>query len=77
MKKPRLVLTGVTSVAIILFTPLALALAEEHEGRERGVRIDQDFDASHPIEWIAIGIAISAAIVLAYVAGKRSRKKKD
>jgi hypothetical protein len=77
MKAPRIALTGLTSVAITLSTPLALALAEEHEGRERGVRIDHDFHASHPIEWIAIGVAITAAIVLAYVAGQRSRKKKD
>lgn len=77
MKFPRVVLAGLTSMAITFITPLTLALAEDNEGPEHGLRIDHDFHASHPVEWIAIGVAISAAIVLAYVAGKRSRKTKE
>ena len=48
---------------------------EGDEERERGVRIDGDFDASHPSEWIAIGIAIALAITLAYTARRRKRNR--
>lgn len=74
MSKVRSLALTTTSL-ILTFVPYATAFADDHEGRERGVRIDRDFDASHPIEWIAIGVALSAAIVLAYVAGKRRRDK--
>ena len=48
---------------------------EGHEERERGLRIDRDFDASHPSEWIAIGLAIALAISLAYTVKLRKRNR--
>jgi hypothetical protein len=65
---------------MILSTP-SFALAEEpaqtstSQENERGQRIDKDFDASHPSEWIAIGVAIGLAVALAYTAGRRRRNR--
>ena len=65
---------------MILSTP-SFAVAEEpaqtssSQENERGQRIDKDFDASHPSEWIAIGVAIGLAVALAYTAGRRRRNR--
>ena len=67
--------------SILLFSVPASALAEESaatstsQENERGPRIDKDFDASHPIEWIAIGVAFGLALALAYTAGRRKRNR--
>ncbi len=50
----------------------------EQNGRhseEHGERLDREFDASHPLEWIAIGVAITLAVGLAYTAGRRKRDR--
>ncbi|CAB4586160.1 unannotated protein [freshwater metagenome] len=47
----------------------------KEQERERGLRIDGDFDASHPSEWIAIGVAIGLAVALAYTAGRRRKSR--
>ena len=60
--------TSVTSV-----TPAPQG--EGHESGEKGERIDREFEASHPLEWVAVGVALSVAIALAYTAGRRRRNR--
>ncbi len=47
------------------------------ENREHGIRIDHDFSRSEPIQFVAIGAALTAAIVIAYGIGRRHRKEKS
>ncbi len=44
------------------------------EGHERGIRIDRDFGRSEPIQFIVLGAALTAALVIAYGIGRRHRK---
>ena len=48
---------------------------ESHESGEKGERIDREFEASHPLEWVAVGVALTVAIALAYTAGRRRRNR--
>jgi hypothetical protein len=71
--------------SVMILSSPSYALAEEaphaststpaSQENERGQRIDKDFDASHPSEWIAIGVAIGLAVALAYAAGRRRRNR--
>jgi hypothetical protein len=47
------------------------------ENREHGIRIDHDFSRSEPIQFVALGAALTAAIVIAYGIGRRHRKDKQ
>ena len=51
--------------------------AQSNEGHERGIRIDRDFGRSEPIQFIALGAALTAALVIAYGIGRRHRSTKS